>query len=739
MSESGIEYLKLTTGQFGIWQDQQLDLDNPVYNVGEYLEIRGDLDVDLFETALRHVVREVDAFHLRFSGQDAMLRQYVAVSDEWPLHVLDVSGAADPRAAAGEWMRADARRPIYLREGPVFRQALVKVDRDLFFWYQIAHHIAFDALSSSNVCARVAHVYTSLLTGRTPALRTFGRFSVLPAADSAYRESADYDSDREFWRNSLADFPDARSASGQRILRGSRVPVRHMEVIDPDGVAALREAASRLGTSLSGLVIAASAVFLHKLTGTEDLILGLPVTGRMGEEVRDIPGMMTNTLPIRMTIGQGESVRDLMRRVTVSSSNALRRRRYPYGDILRDLKLVDGSALFGLLVNVMAADSALCFGECPVVVHNISNGPVDDLEISVYDRSAEAGMKISFDGNPDLHDEASCAVLGRRFRRVLTWLAAAAPGDALGRAEVLQAAERRQVLEEWNDTRRDLPPSTLPALFESQAGRTPDAIALACGDDCLSYRELNERADRLALALKVRGVGPESVVAVVMARSAQLFTALLAVVKAGAAYMPVDPGYPVERVAFMLRDARPAIILASAATAAEIPGHGAVLVVDDRAMAAELAAAAGGAAGTGGAATGDGLAARVLAAHPAYVIYTSGSTGTPKGVTVSHSGVASLLATQVEQFAVGSGGRVLQFASPGFDASMWEVVMALGSGASLVVAPDHEPLAGLRAGGCGGPVRGVAPYGAAGRARRPGAGGPVAGADLGDRRGRARP
>src|SRR6266540_2186569 len=227
---------------------------------------------------------------------------------------------------------------------------------------------------------------------------------------------------------------------------------------------------------------------------------------------------------------------------------------------------------------------------------------------------------------------------------------------------------------------------TLPDLFEAQVARAPDAVAVVCGDASVSYQELDAATNRLARLLAGHGAGPESVVAVVMGRSAGLVTALLAVVKAGAAFLPVDPRYPAGRVAFMLADARPAVIVADAASVADLPVRAElaavpVLVADDP-LAVELTGMGEGGLGSGR----DGLRPE----HAAYVIYTSGSTGVPKGVVVSHAGLGSLAAAQIENFAVGPGCRVLQFASPGFDASVSELLVAVGSGAALVVAGAGE-------------------------------------------------
>jgi amino acid adenylation domain-containing protein len=681
MSEPGIEYLKLTASQVGIWQAQELDPGNPVYNVGEYRQIRGNLDIELFAAALRHAVREVDAFHLRFSGQGAQLRQRVAISDDWQLQVIDLADAPDPAAAAAEWMRSNVRLPIDLRTGPVFREVLLRVAPQEHRWYQVAHHIVFDALSSAKVAARVADVYNSMLAGQPPGQRTFGPFAALAAADSRYRESDAFTRDRAFWRDILADFPGVPSISGRAVGRPSGIAARHQEGIGPDAVTGLKAAAWRLHTSVGGLAIAAAAICLHGLTDAEDVVLGIPVTGRIGEGMRQIPGMTTNTIPVRIRVRPGMSARELVGLVSETLVRALRHQRYGYEDILRDLGLIDGGALFGLLVNVLPDDQEIRFGDCPVTTNNVNNGPVGDLLVTLYAGSGQDGLRVSVDGNPDLYDAQSCAAITGRFFRALSWLAEVEPQAFIAQAELLTDAERQLLLAIWNDTGREVARATLPELFARQAERSPDAIALACGQECLSYAALDKLSGDLALTLQARGAGPESVVAVAVPRSVELVVALLAVMKAGAAYLPVDPGYPAERIAFILRHANPAITVASAEAAAELPGRGAVVVVDRQAIAGQPTSP-------------DAAAARTHPRHSAYVIYTSGSTGTPKGVVVSHSGLASMLATQAERLAIGAGGRVLQFASPGFDASIWEVLMSLCSGAAMVLAPEAELLAG---------------------------------------------
>ena len=251
--------------------------------------------------------------------------------------------------------------------------------------------------------------------------------------------------------------------------------------------------------------------------------------------------------------------------------------------------------------------------------------------------------------------------------------------------ELLAPEERRQLLFEWNATARDVPQLTLPALFEAQVERSPEAIALVFEESTLSYAELNAQANRLAHLLIGRGIGPESLVALALPRSTEMVVALLGILKAGAAYLPLDPDYPVERLSYMLRDAQPACVLTSSPDRRALACRRASL---SSARSPDTVSALAQSPETN---PSDAERTQPLSPHnPAYVIYTSGSTGTPKGVVVTHSGIPSLAAAQIKHFAVTAEARVLQFASLSFDATLWEFAMALVSGAALVLTEVRE-------------------------------------------------
>ncbi|MGW1149431.1 non-ribosomal peptide synthetase, partial [Streptomyces sp. NPDC002454] len=309
-----------------------------------------------------------------------------------------------------------------------------------------------------------------------------------------------------------------------------------------------------------------------------------------------------------------------------------------------------------------------------------------DLSVSLSEQRDEQGAPLGVVGSlqyaTDLFDESTAQALADRLVRVLEQVAAD-PGVRLSEIEVLAPDERRAVLEEWNDSAREVPAATLPELFRARAARTPEAPAVIGGTpaDHVDYAELDRRTDRIAHWLIGRGIGPEDRVGVLMERSPDLVAVVLGVLKAGAAQLPLDPTHPAERIGFVLADAAPVLVVCTTGTVGLLPAGVVRAVWDDEVTSAEVAGALAGAPSV-----------VLRPEHPAYVIHTSGSTGTPKGVVVTHAGLASLSGTQRERFGVGPGARVLQFAALGFDASVWELVMALTSGAALVTAPaDRMP------------------------------------------------
>ncbi|MEW1775027.1 amino acid adenylation domain-containing protein, partial [Streptomyces sp. NPDC086777] len=683
MFDAAIDGRELTAAQHAIWNAQQLDPADPIYTIGEYLDIQGDLDVDLLVAALRRMLTEADAFQARFRDSGTGVRQYAVPPHLLPVHVLDFSSSDSPRAAALDWMRTDLKRPFDLAEGPLVTNAVLRVSEHRHFWYQSCHHLVGDGFSGAVLVARVAQIYATLLAGDDPSGAALRSSALLTAADLDYRQSAEFRQDREFWRETLAGYPETVTVSGSPVRRARLLPHRHLVEIDAERAARIRSAARGFGTSLAGLAVTAGAAHLHRLTGTDDLTLGIPVLGRTGHGLRAISGMSSNVVPVRSRLDPRTPLTELVRATSRNIRTALGHQRYQQTDMLRDLNRVGSGPLFGTTVNVMSFDYGVRFGECTATAHNLSNGPVDDVDISVYHRSVDAPLQIAVDVNPDTYGPQDAEDVARRFVDILTWMSHATATERAAHVPVLTDAERRRVVVDWNDTGAAVADVSWPVLFGERVAAAPAAVAVVCGDEELTYGELDDRASRLAGVLVSRGVGAESVVGVLLERSADLVVALLAVWKAGGAYLPIDPSYPSDRVAFMLADAAPLCVVTAAGAAGVLPSEGVVPVVcvDDPAVAAEQAAADPAVTlGT------------VLPDNAAYVMYTSGSTGRPKGVVVTQRDLAELVS---DRCWGDRPGRVLGYAPYAFDASVLELWVTLARGGSVVLAPAGELDGGL--------------------------------------------
>jgi amino acid adenylation domain-containing protein len=674
---------ELTRAQRGIWFAQLLDPRSPALNIGLYAEIFGNIDTAAFAVAMRRTVAEYDAYHLRFDGPDQEPWRYQELPADWPLPVVDLRAVADPHAAALAWMHADLDQPADLRSGNLFATALLRVANDRWYWYHRCHHILGDAYSGGLMLARVARHYTALTDDWRFADGQCGPAAVLDDADAAYRASERSSADREFWRQALAGRPAPASLSGRPAP--AVLPRHTLRAAVSVDAAPLRARARALRTSLSGLFIAAAATYVQRVTGSTDLVLGIPVNGRSGAAQRATPGMRSNILPVRLALHPADRIGAAVKHVSGEVRLALRHQQYRYEDMLRDQRLTGPGDVFSTLVNVISFGPPLTFAGYQARIHRLSPGPVRDLSLFALDEPVTGSLEVTIDANPDLYPQADIGTHLGRIRELLDWLAQAPADDRVGSARLIGRGERDAVVRAWNDTARPVREETLPALLAGAGERSPGAVALVAGGRTLTYGELFGRAGQLARLLARRGAGPESVVGVALERGADMVTAVLGVVLAGAAFLPADPGLPAERASFMLADAGPSCVLTAGGLPAgwTVPDGVPVLDLDDPAMSAELA----GLPGT--AVTDADRTGPLRPAHPAYVLYTSGSTGRPKGVTVPHEGIVNRLAWMQHAFGLRPADRVLHKTPSGFDVSVWELLWPFAGGAVMVVAePD---------------------------------------------------
>ncbi|MFB6893591.1 amino acid adenylation domain-containing protein [Kitasatospora sp. NPDC056327] len=675
----------LLATQAAIWYAQALDPGNPVYNTGDAVEITGPLDTGIFEDALRRAVGEADALHavVVTDGGDDAPRQRLLPGRPWTLHRLDLRADADPEAAAEAWMRADLARPVDLAEGPLFTQALLRLADDRHRWYQRVHHLAVDAYALTLLTGRVAELYTALAGGTRPSGRTFATPAEVAAEEAAYREGPDRAADRDFWRARLAGTDAPATLPGGTPAGPAGLP--RLATALPAGTLPRLEAAAKAARATwAELVIAATAGYLHRLAGTEDVVLGLPLANRRGPAALRTPVATANVLPLRLAVRPRDTAAELLRRVVLEVREARRHQRYPLEDLRRDLALTGTRrALFGPMVNIKAFEGDLDLAGLPATVRNLAAGPVDDLALAVSP-GPDGALRIGLEGHPDHYGADALAAHLDGLLRYLDGLAALLlddPQTPIARIDLLDEDALRRATAGRTEPAA---PRTVPELLAAQAARTPGAVALRSGGTTLTFAELDTAATRLAHRLTALGVGPGTPVALALPRGADTLVAMFAVLRAGGACLSLDLAHPRQRIADILDDTRPVCAVGTAEALAALPGAGTrpAVVLDDPAVRAGLAALP----------TGPLPAPRPE--HTAYLLHTSGSTGRPKGVVVTHASLANLHAGHGEDHiapAVARTGRerlrIAHSASFAFDAS-WDPVLWMLHGHELHLLDD---------------------------------------------------
>ncbi|SDO80821.1 amino acid adenylation domain-containing protein [Streptomyces sp. cf386] len=678
--------MPLTTMQQGIWMAQQLA--PPVrYQLASAFEIAGDLDPELYEAAFRFAVTETEPFRSRFtvtaSGEP---RQWVGPLPTWHIPVVDLQREPAPMAAALDWMRADIPRRLDLENGPAFRTAFLRLSEDRICWYLLVHHLVVDGFGLALFARRLGEIYAALERGESPRPGHQVPLDTLLDAERAYRSTPDFEADREFWTAKMAGWPGAVRPGMSRpaapgpdtpgrtgIGRTGGAPVRCASRIPEDRVAALRARARELDVPWT-VVATASAVLLDHVHsgGGDEVVVGFPVAGRTSKTAGAVAGAASNVLPLRVPVDLRRPAAELIRTVGEATTLALDHQRYRYEDLRRDLGFTGSAhAPYQLTANIVPFSFGRSFAGRPMTLRQLNTGVVEDLSVMIRPERGRAGLMLEAHAEAGRYEPEEVAAEADRCVRLLDQLIDE-PRRPVGELDLL-APEERRLLVPGIGTPEPPSPRTLPELFEHWAALTPHAPAVGHGDRQLTYAELNARANRLARTLIRRGAGPERTVAVLLPRSEDVVTAILAVSKTGAAYLPLDTGWPPEHTERILADAQPVCVLSETDPTGAAATESATSDADSTDSDANL--------------TDADRTGPLTPDHAAYVIYTSGSTGRPKGVVVPHRGPVALLQEGAAEFGFGPDDTWTMFHSCAFDFSVWEMWGALAHGGRLVVVP----------------------------------------------------
>lgn len=658
--------IPLADAQTGLWFAQRLDPYNPIYNTGQYLQIEGPLNVEAFRQAVNQAHCEAPALAMQVVEESD---ETYMVRGECPeLQIEDLRGVVNPYLTARERIAADMNIPLDPTRDALVAERLFVLGDQRFIWYQRIHHLVVDGYGVSLMTRRICDLYVARVLDRAPQSAPFGAYEAVLEEEAKYRESPKWEADRAFWRGEFQDRP-----AIQGIARGNPVTAhtyRRQSVVLPAGFDEDLQRRVTGGVSWPDILVGLTGAFLQRHAGGSESIVGVPTMNRLGSVSARVPAMVMNVLPVRIPIDEESPLDDRFVGVARKLRMARRHGKYRSEQLRRDLGLLGGERrLHGPLVNLLPFEDPPVLPECRAELHVLGTGAVDDLTFAFRADASAAHLHAEIDANPNLYSEEDLSDLATRFAR---FLSSAVRADQLSQVETLTPEEHRRWVYEVNDTAHPVEQTTLTELIERKMQETPQAPAVIFENRTITYAELDSLTAGLAHRLIEAGVQPGEIIAVAAPRSLELALALVATLRVGAAYLPLDIDNPRERLATMLASAAPSTILTFSHLVTKLPAGASITLLDDA---------------TRNSRPDFPRSYRTAPHDAAYVIYTSGSTGAPKGVVNEHRGIVNRLEWMRTHYGITSEDRILQKTPATFDVSVWEFFLPLIAGATLVIAP----------------------------------------------------
>ena len=663
----------LTAAQQDIWLDQLRAGDSPLYNIGGYVDFAGAIDPGLMQRAVECLVARHDALRTQLhSDADGLPRQTFAATLAADLALHDVSKACDPQAASHALMQAQMALPYAMQGAPLFRFFLVKLDDDHYRLGTQAHHLILDGWGFGQMLQSLAQLYTALAQDRQPDLPAPSYIDFIDA-DQHYHASARYARDRAYWLDKYRLIPEPLLTPRHTAKAASNTLVQAFPVALLNR---MEQVANRYQASAFHVLLAALYVYFTRTAQREEWVVGVPILNRSNARFRSTVGLFTQVSAVRLQFDEQSPFSAVVRGVRDQLKQDFRHQRFPLSEMNRELGLrrSDRGQLFDLSVSFEQDDHELRYGTTVARAVKVSNHH-EPLPLALHLRSNRyqdtACLHCVYNEAYFQHDEV--AALAQR----LTWLLEQGLEDTaltISDFSLVTPAEQAR-LQQWNATDQPVTqPHTLHARIEAQAARAPDAVAAVYQGRHLSYAQLNQQANALAHQLLERGVQPDDRVVILARRGLDTLVGLLAILKSGACYVPVDPAHPAERLNYLLQDSDPVVVLTQHDLLHRLPQLTVPVIQLDRPTFH----------------LGTNPRVAVSPSHLAYVIYTSGSTGLPKGVMVEHHSVSNLVDWHCRAFDLHAGSHTASVAGFGFDAMAWEVWPALCVGATLHLPPAHD-------------------------------------------------
>ena len=668
-------YYELSQPQKSIWYLEQKYPGISMNIVAGNLRLKGDIDYPAFIQAIKLFIKNNEGLHIHFSENDGEVRQYAVPYEENDIDFFDFSqsGGFD---ALYKWDEAQTKIPFPLIDSDLFYFAVFKIDEQTGGTYAKLHHLISDAWTMSIYGNEIMAYYSAIKEGKSFEDKPWPSFFEHLESEKKYEVSQRFVQDREYWNSKFETCPDTSVLKPQALQTDSIVSKRKTFVLPEKLSGLIWKSRSESNASVFTMFMSALSLYIYRTTGNDDIVLGTTTLNRINAREKATVGMFVSVAaPMRIRIDDSWSFGELSEAMSRECLSVLKHQKYPYNYLLRDLNKKHRltNRLYDIVLNYQ---NTKIKGEGFETRWHFQGYQVESLIIHVNDRDDSGKFVINYDFLTDVYDVREIEELHHHVISLL-WHAMDNPGKPVSRLEMLSEKEKYRILNIFNDTTAYFPrEKTLHEFLYAQAEKTPDYVAVICGDKRMTYREVNEKSNQLARVLRDKGVCEDTVVGISLFRSFEMIIGIMAILKAGGAYLPMDPDYPRDRIEYMMRDSSSRILLTTGALAERFLFETDVLCVDDDSCYSGDASDLGNTSGP------DSLA---------YIIYTSGSTGKPKGVMVQHAGVINRLSWGSKKFPLCESDVMLQKTPFTFDVSVWELFWWTFAGASVcMLEPGGE-------------------------------------------------
>nr|WP_272949934.1 amino acid adenylation domain-containing protein [Brevibacillus laterosporus] len=661
MNKDSIQLFSLTQPQQRIWYSELLYPNTGVSTISLTIKMKGNIRLNALQQALNMVIRQYDAFRIRITAKNGYPQQYVEEHIDKTFECLDFS-SADGEAQALERLDHHNRTPFELFHSDLYQFIICKIS-DQEYWYNVKiHHIVTDGISARMLINQVNEYYSDITNGTILEISENHSYFEFIQTEQDYEESDRYQKDRAYWLDKFRTLPEVIGAKSYNPLTLSTAGKRKNIILEDSMYNNLQEVCKQTNSSMLTVFMAAIYIYMHKKTTLNDVSIGTFYANRTTKKEKEMIGMFVSTVPTRVFVDPDMDLLSFLQVVSKEQVSILRHQRFPYNKIMEDLREThqhkDLQRLFGVSVQYRPMNY-LQYENAEIEVNeNFCGDVINDFEMNVIDGVDNQKILFQLNYRAQLFTEEEIEQLVHQFFTIIETIIHH-PISKIADISLLREEEKNNILSVFNNTLADYPREKLiHQLFEEQAARTPEQVAVICEGEQLTYRELNERANQLARKLRAEGVEADQLVGIMTERSLEMMVGIFGILKAGGAYVPIDPEFPEERIRYMLEDSEAKLLLVQHHLLDRVPFAGKMVDINDAENYCQ---------------EGSNLEAVNGPNHLAYVIYTSGSTGKPKGVMIEHHSVINRLMWMQTKYPISATDTILQKTAITFDVSVWEL------------------------------------------------------------------